>query len=190
MAPIELAEVWMWRMGRGEKRLTRFNDRILSRLKLTSPRRLVFSASDGAEVEGWIALPPGRRRRRYPAVLQIHGGPRTAYGMGFMHEFHLLNAAGFAVFYINPRGSSSYGEDWACSIARQFGERDYQDLMEAVDHVIEAEPVDPCKLGVAGGSYGGFMTNWIVTQTDRFKAACTQRCISNWTSFFGTSDIG
>ena len=190
MSPTELAELWVWRKGRREVQITRFNRSLLSRLNLAEPKRFAFKASDGVEVEGWMMHPPGSRRRKRPAILQIHGGPRTAYGMGFVHEFHLLNAAGFSVFYINPRGSSSYGEDWACAVALHYGERDYLDVMEAVDHIVKTEPVDPQSLGVTGGSYGGFMTNWIVGHTDRFRAACTQRSISNWISFFGTSDIG
>ena len=188
MTPTELAEVWVWKQGRPEKRLTKFNTALLSRLNLASPKRFAFKASDSTEVEGWIMLPSDSRRKKHPAILEIHGGPRTAYGLGFFHEFHLINAAGFAVFYTNPRGSSSYGEDWAC--ASIYGDRDYKDVMETVNHVLKTEPVDPQRLGVTGGSYGGFMTNWIVGHTGRFKAACTQRSISNWASFFGTSDIG
>lgn len=190
MTPTRLAEVSLWREGKTDRRLTRFNDRTLSNLHLSKPKRFSFKASDGIDVEGWIMLPLGSRKRKHPSILQIHGGPRTAYGQGFIHEFHLLNAKGFAVYYINPRGSSSYGEDWTCAVGGNYGERDYADIMEAVDHVVKTEPLAPNRLGVTGGSYGGFMTNWIVGHTDRFKAACTQRCISNWTSFFGTSDIG
>ncbi|MDA0748489.1 MAG: S9 family peptidase [bacterium] len=190
MTPTELAEVWIWTQGKSDKRLTRFNTSLLSRLKMAAPKRFTFNASDKTEVEGWIMLPPGSRRKKHPAILEIHGGPRAAFGQGFMHEFHLLNAAGFAVFYINPRGSSSYGEDWAFAVSKHYGERDYKDVTEAVGHVLRTEPIDPKNLGVTGGSYGGFMTNWIIGHSNRFKAACTQRCISNWTSFFGTSDIG
>ena len=190
MTPTQLVEVFIWRQDKPDRRLTRFNDRLLSQLHLTEPKRFTFKASDGINVEGWIMLPPNSRKRKHPSILQIHGGPRTAYGQGFIHEFHFLNAKGFAVYYINPRGSSSYGEDWTCAVGGNYGERDYDDIMEAVDHLIKTEPLDPKRLGVTGGSYGGFMTNWIVGHTDRFIAACTQRCISNWTSFFGTSDIG
>jgi dipeptidyl aminopeptidase/acylaminoacyl peptidase len=190
MTPVHLAELWVWRPGRPEKRLTRLNDSVLSRLSLSGPQRFTFKASDGEEVEGWIVLPPGSRRKKLPAILEIHGGPRTAYGLGFMHEFQVLAASGFAVFYINPRGSSGYGEDWACAVGRHYGERDYKDIMESVDYVVKRYPVDRDNLGVTGGSYGGFMTNWIVGHTERFKAACTQRSICNWLSFYGTSDIG
>jgi dipeptidyl aminopeptidase/acylaminoacyl peptidase len=190
MTPTRLAEVWLWRAGRKEKRLTRFNDALLRGLALVEPDRFEFRASDGAQVEGWTMLPGGPARGKRPGILQIHGGPRTAYGLGFMHEFQVLCAAGFAVCYINPRGSSSYGEDWACAVGRHYGERDYEDVMEAVDVVLRRYPISSRNLGVTGGSYGGFMTNWIVGHTNRFKAACTQRSICNWVSFFGTSDIG
>ena len=190
MSPTELAEVWVTGPGKPPRPITAFNRLLLGRLDLATPERFIFKASDRTEVEGWIMFPPGSRRKTHPSILQIHGGPQTAYGYGFMHEFHLLNAAGFAVYYTNPRGSSSYGEDWSCAVELHYGERDYKDIMETVKHVLKSYPIDPGKMGVTGGSYGGFMTNWIVGHTKRFKAACTQRSISNWVSFFGTSDIG
>ena len=190
MTPTRLAEVHLWRENKTDKLLTKFNTSNLSRLNLAEPERFAFKASDGTEVDGWIMLPPNSRKRKHPGILQIHGGPRTAYGLGFMHEFQLLAGKGYAVFYINPRGSSSYGEDWASAVGGNYGDRDYDDVMEATDYVLKKYPIDPKRLGVTGGSYGGFMTNWIVGHTNRFKAACTQRCISNWISFFGTSDIG
>lgn len=190
MSSTNLPEIHLWREGKPDKVRTSFNRTLLSRLRLSEPRRFAFKAGDGVEVEGWIMIPPGTRRAKHPAILQIHGGPRTAYGLGFMHEFQLLAARGFAVFYINPRGSSSYGEDWACAVGGHYGERDCADILEAVDHIVKTEPVDPRRLGITGGSYGGFMTNWIIGHTDRFKAACAQRSISNFVSFFGTSDIG
>jgi dipeptidyl aminopeptidase/acylaminoacyl peptidase len=107
-----------------------------------------------------------------------------------MLEFQLLAAAGFSVVFTNPRGSAGYSEDFAATIPKNYGDRDFKDIMEAVDHLIEAGIADKTRLGVTGGSYGGYMTNWIVGHTDRFKAAVTQRSISNWVSFFGSSDIG
>ncbi|MDA0709835.1 MAG: S9 family peptidase [bacterium] len=190
MTPIRLAEVFLWQAGEKIKQLTRFNTSRMGRYALSTPEAFQFTASDGARVAGWIMFPPRSRKRRYPGLLQIHGGPRTTYGLGFMHEFQCLAAKGLAVFYINPRGSASYGEDWACAVAGHYGERDYDDLMEATDFVIKEYPIDKNRLGVTGGSYGGFMTNWIVGHSQRFRAACTQRSISNWISFFGTSDIG
>jgi dipeptidyl aminopeptidase/acylaminoacyl peptidase len=188
ITPTRLSEVHLWRESKPDKQLTQFNT--LSRRHISTPERFSFKASDGAKVDGWIMFPPNARKRKHPSILQIHGGPRTAYGLGFMHEFQLLAAKGFAVYYINPRGASSYGEDWACGVGGHYGERDYDDVMEATNYVLKKYPIDSKRLGVTGGSYGGFMTNWIVGHTNRFKAACTQRSISNWISFFGTSDIG
>ena len=190
MTPTRLAELFLYHQGKPNKQLTQFNTSLLSRLRLSTPERFTFTASDKVEVEGWFMAPPASRKKKHPAILQIHGGPRTAYGLGFMHEFQLFTAQGYAVYFINPRGSSSYGEDWASAVGGHYGERDYADVMEAVDHVIKKYPVDNKRLGVTGGSYGGFMTNWIVGHTNRFKAACTQRSISNFVSFVGTSDIG
>jgi len=142
------------------------------------------------EVEGWIMKPQRGGSGPLPTVVEIHGGPRTAYGHCFMLEFQLLTAAGHTVVFTNPRGSTGYGEDFAAKIPTNYGDRDYKDIMEAVDHVVKAGIADERRLGVTGGSYGGYMTNWVVGHTDRFKAAVTQRSISNWYSFFGTSDIG
>ncbi len=186
MTDTTLADIFLRHDG-VERRLTRFNDRLLARLKLRKPQAFRFEASDGHPIEGWV-LRGGRGRR--PGVLEIHGGPRTTYGHAFELEFHLLAARGFHVLYTNPRGSQGYGEDFSAWIVGDYGDRDYKDLMEAVDYAVDRGWVDPERMGVTGGSYGGLMTNWIVTQTDRFAAAVTQRSISNWQSFFGTSDIG
>lgn len=192
MTPTKLPEIWM----RREQQLTpfsHFNTAFLRQRRLSTPKEFLVRASDGKTVQGWYLPPTTRtstRNGRCSAVLHIHGGPRTAYGMGFMSEFHLLAAAGHAVFYVNPRGSSSYGERWAQGVCRHYGERDYRDIMEAVRAVRRQFPVDSRRLGVTGGSYGGFMTNWIVGHTQLFRAALTHRSISNFVSFFGTSDIG
>ncbi len=190
MTSTQLPELWVYEGGE-ERRVTGFNDALLSELKLVKPEKFTFKASDGATIEGWILKPANfEEGKRYPAIMEIHGGPMTAYGEGFMHEFHALSGAGFVVFYTNPRGSAGYTEEFK-DIRYAYGERDYQDLMEAVDYVVKTYGfVDPERIGVTGGSYGGFMTNWIVTHTDRFKAAVTQRSICNWLSFYGTTDIG
>jgi dipeptidyl aminopeptidase/acylaminoacyl peptidase len=125
-----------------------------------------------------------------PAVLQIHGGPTVMYGCVFFFEFQWLAASGFAVIYSNPRGSFGYGQEFAAAIRGDWGHYDYIDLMTAVDSALTKGGLDPDRLGVAGGSYGGYMTNWIITQTKRFKAAVSMRSISNLYSFFGTSDGG
>ena len=172
-------------MNKKERKITNLNARFS---KLPPAKGFVFKASDGAEVEGWVLLPEGRGP--YPAVLEVHGGPKTSYGHAFMFEFYYLLSQGFAVIFTNPRGSSGYGEDFSLRIRGGFGDRDYKDLMEAIDYVITNFPIDKNKLFLTGGSYGGFMTNWIVGHTAIFKAAATQRSISNQLSFWGTSDIG
>ena len=168
-----------------EMRLTNFN-RFFRGLK--KPEKFTFVASDGEKIDGWILIPDGKTKA--PMVLEIHGGPKTAYGYAFMFEFYYLLSEGFAVVFSNPRGSAGYSEKFALQIQGHYGERDYMDLMECVDYVLSHYPVDAEKLFVTGGSYGGFMTNWIVGHTDRFRAAVTQRSISNQISFWGTSDIG
>ncbi|MDK2383819.1 MAG: S9 family peptidase, partial [Candidatus Korarchaeota archaeon] len=122
-------------------------------------------------------------------VLYVHGGPATAFGHAFMHELHLLRERGYSVLAVNPRGSEGYGEDFR-DIREGYGERDYQDLMEAVDEAVSRGLADPERLAVMGGSYGGFMTSWIVGHTSKFRAAITMRGISNWISEYGTTDIG
>jgi len=179
-------ELYLWD-GRETRRLTRFNDFVLERWRLRRPQKFAFRASDGEEVEGWVLLPEGEGPHKW--ILYIHGGPKTAYGEGFMFEFHLLASRGYAVVYTNPRGSDGYSEEFA-DIRCRYGERDFQDLMEAVEYAAAHFPLDRGRAAVAGGSYGGFMTNWIITHTDRFKAAVTQRSICDWVSMYGTTDIG
>ncbi|MCC6174855.1 MAG: S9 family peptidase [Chloroflexi bacterium] len=174
--------------GSGERPLVDVNRALLDSLELASPERLEIEGADGEAVEGWLI--PGRGRGRRPLILEIHGGPHGLYGNAFFHEFQVLAASGYHVLYTNPRGSRGYGERFCSEIAGGWGDLDYRDLMAAVDVVVKRPDVDPKRLGVAGGSYGGFMTNWIVGHTDRFTAAVTMRCLSNFVSFYGTSDIG
>lgn len=192
MSPIEPAELYAFKASSLTK-LTNFNEFFVKSFNLTKPKHFTFKASDGVEIDGWVLWPPKEavKSEELPWILYIHGGPKTMYGDGFFFEFHLLAHKGFAVVYTNPRGSDGYSEEFA-DIRCHFGERDYQDLMEAVDYVLTKYrgKLDPKRVGVAGGSYGGFMVNWIVTHTDRFAAAVTQRSISDWISKFGTTDIG
>ncbi len=173
-----------------QEKLTGFNDGLVERWGLKKPEKIVFKASDGVLVEGWI-LRSYNGEGKKPTILEIHGGPKTAYGEGFMFEFHLLASNGYNVIYSNPRGSDGYSEEFA-DIRGRYGERDYLDLMGFVDEIMKryGDEIDEEKLGVTGGSYGGFMTNWIVGHTNRFKAAVTQRSISNWFISFGATDIG
>jgi len=187
------SELWI-KDEEGMRCLTEMNKGLLKDLRLIEPEEFWFTASDGAKVQGWIVKPRGFKKGvKYPTVVEIHGGPHSAYGFSLgpaEHEFQVLADHGFAVVYTNPRASTGYGESFA-RISGHWGERDYQDIMEAVDYVVGAYPfVDGERLGVAGGSYGGFMTNWVVGHTDRFRAAVTMRSISNWYSFHGSSDIG
>ncbi|WFO74794.1 S9 family peptidase [Desulfurococcaceae archaeon MEX13E-LK6-19] len=183
-------EVYMYIDGRQVK-LTGFNDRLVKEWGLRRPEKVVFRASDGVEVEGWVLKPYNSNGGKHPVILEIHGGPKTAYGEGFMYEFHMLASNGFYVVFSNPRGSDGYTQDFA-DIREHWGERDYMDLMEFMDTILArySGEVDENRLGVIGGSYGGFMTNWIVTHTKRFKAAVTQRSISLWFTSFGATDIG
>lgn len=171
-----------------ERALTSFNSSVYAKLRIIKPKHFSFIASDGETVEGWVMLPPSKAR--VPGVLYVHGGPKTAFGYSYMHEFQAFAGAGYAVVYLNPRGSDGYSESFA-DIRGKYGTRDFDDLMEGLDHALREFPqIDRNRLAIAGGSYGGFMTNWAVGHTKRFRAAVTDRSISSWTSFWGTSDIG
>ena len=172
-------------------RLTSVNEELLSGLKLSEPELFSFTAPDGVELEGWFMKPVDFDPwKKYPSVLEIHGGPAATYGFGFFHEFQLLTSNGYGVFFCNPRGSLGYGEWFAQQVIGDQGGMDYQDIMALRAYMDGIQWVDSNKVGVTGGSYGGYMTNWIVGHTDKFKAAVTQRSISNWYTKLGTSDIG
>ncbi|WP_054955956.1 alpha/beta hydrolase family protein [Paenibacillus dakarensis] len=191
--PLQPGDLFTYQNAAGtETRLTWCNEDLLSEIKLSEPEMFTFDTADGWPIQGWIVKPVDFiEGSKVPAILEIHGGPQAMYGHTFMHEFQLLAAAGYAVFYTNPRGGHGYGQVHVNTVRGDYGGRDYQDLMEAVDYVLKTYSfIDESRLGVTGGSYGGFMTNWIVGHTDRFKAAVTQRSISNWISFYGISDIG
>ena len=177
----------------GEKeQLTTINEEFLKTRALSVPESIEFEGAEGWKVNGWIMKPVGYEEgKKYPLVLEIHGGPHAMYGNTYFNEFQILAAQGFAVLYTNPRGSHGYGQKFVDAVRGDYGGNDYQDLMAAVDYALEHyDYIDQDRLGVTGGSYGGFMTNWIVGHTNRFKAAVTQRSISNWISFAGVSDIG
>ena len=175
--------------GRNERRLTGFNDALNEEIAWPRAERFTYESVGGLEIEAWLQYPHGYREgQRYPLVLYIHGGPHSAYGEGWFDEFHNLTGAGMFVLYTNPRGSSGYGADFTYSTRGRWGMEDYEDLMKAVDIVARRPDVDSTRMGVTGGSYGGFMTAWITTKTDRFKAAQADRMISNWVSWYGTSE--
>lgn len=182
------ADVFLTTGGEG-KRLTRLNDSMLAAKSMAQVGAINTRAPDGTPVEAWLATPPGYvEGRRVPLILEIHGGPHTAYGPVFATDVQLYAAAGYAVLYVNPRGSTSYGADFANLIDKKYPGGDYDDLIAAVDAAIAAGVADPDNLFVTGGSGGGVLTAWIVGKTDRFKAAATQKPVINWVSEALTMD--
>jgi dipeptidyl aminopeptidase/acylaminoacyl peptidase len=191
--PATPAELYAWDQG-GLRPLTRTNAELLGEVDLTRPRRLELARPDGPILEGWL-LPP------YPArggdgavglVLSVHGGPHNFFGNAWNVDHQLYAACGWAVLYLNPRGSGGYGEEFASRVIEDWGGGDFADLLAFVDHAIALgdPPIDTARLAITGSSYGGFMTCWAVTQTEHFAVGVAGASISNLVSFFGTSDIG
>ena len=171
--------------------VTHLNDWLTEEYDVRTPEAFTFTASDGYEIHGWVLKPAGyEEEKSYPGILNIHGGPRTVYSDAYYHEMQMWANRGYFVFFCNPRGSDGRRTDFG-NINGLYGTVDYQNLMDFTDEVLKRYPmIDASRLGVAGGSYGGFMTNWIIGHTDRFHAAASQRSISNWVSFEHNSDIG
>jgi dipeptidyl aminopeptidase/acylaminoacyl peptidase len=169
--------------------LTGHNDALLDSLSLVEPEEINFKSFDGTPIQGWLMKPLGwRTGQRYPLILSIHGGPHGMYGWGFNAAFQAYAARGYAVLYLNPRGSSGYGQRFADGTLREWGGGDFRDLMLGVDEALRRFSwIDSERIGVTGGSYGGFMTNWIITQTPRFRAAVSVASVSNLISFYATS---
>jgi dipeptidyl aminopeptidase/acylaminoacyl peptidase len=178
--------------GSAEPRvLTNLTERLRAEVALAQPEEFAFSGADGWELQGWVMRPPQvADGARVPAVLQVHGGPHMMYGWSFFFEFQLLAARGYAVIYTNPRGSTGYGREFSRAVTNDWGGKDYVDIMAGLDAAIAQGGIDADRLGVAGGSYGGYMTNWIIGHSDRFQAAVTMRCVSNLMVLFGASDVG
>ncbi len=173
-----------------QTRLTRVNEALFGGLTLTPPETFWYTSFDGARIQGWIQKPPDfDPSRKYPMILEIHGGPHSAYGFSFFHEIQWMAAKGYVVLYVNPRGSTSYGQDFGNVIQYHYPGDDYKDLMAGVDELVKRGYVDPRRLGVTGGSGGGLLTNWVVTQTTRFAAAASQRSIADWAGFWYTADF-
>jgi dipeptidyl aminopeptidase/acylaminoacyl peptidase len=173
-----------------EKKLTNLNARLWSQLRLSAVERMTYKGADGWEIDGFLVRPVGwREGQKYPLVLSIHGGPATMYGVDWFHEFQVYAARGWAVFYTNPRGSTGYGQRFERGIEGEWGGKDYVDVMNGVEEVLRRHPwLDRERLGVTGGSYGGYLTNWIVGHTNLFKAAVTLRSVTNFVSDEGTRD--
>jgi dipeptidyl aminopeptidase/acylaminoacyl peptidase len=190
--PARLSELFA-----GDRQLTRNGEAFAAARELPEPERFVAVSADGSEVEAWLLRPAGFvEGERYPMLLNIHGGPFTQYGNGFFDEFQVQAGAGYAVVYSNPRGSSGYAEEWGRAIRGPsqggpgWGTRDYEDVMAVTDEALRRfDFVDPERVGVLGGSYGGYLTSWIVGHTDRFKAACSERAVNNFLSAYGSSDL-
>jgi dipeptidyl aminopeptidase/acylaminoacyl peptidase len=190
--PVAPSEAFVCREdGSEERQLTRMNQAWTDEVALSPPERFRFTR-EGFEIDCWVMRPAGFvPGQRYPALLNIHGGPHGQYGHGFFDEFQVYAGAGYAVIYPNPRGSQGYGEAFARAVVGDWGGGDYADVMAALDEALRRHPfIDSERLGVLGGSYGGFLTSWTVGHTDRFKAACSERAVNCQYTMFGTSDIG
>jgi dipeptidyl aminopeptidase/acylaminoacyl peptidase len=181
-----------WAASSGElHRLTSLNDAISNEVYLATPEYMPYTGVDGWPMAGWILKPQGfDPKKQYPLIVEIHGGPSTQYGNGFFHEMQMLAGAGYVLLYTNPRGSIGYGRDFALAVRGAWGEKDSLDILAGVDALLQKGYIDEGRMGVTGGSYGGFMTNWLVGHTDRFKAAVTQRSVVNLASGFGSCDFG
>ncbi len=190
-SPDRPAEVGLNRDGRS-RLLTSLNDDLLDHLDMATVEEFSTPSShDGREIEAWVALPHGfRADGSYPMILEIHGGPYNMYGPSFAAEIQRYAAEGYVTLYVNPRGSTGYGEEFALLIDKAYPGNDYDDLMSAVDALIEKKYVDPDRLFVTGGSGGGVLTAWIVGMTNRFAAAATIKPVINWSTMALTGDIG
>jgi dipeptidyl aminopeptidase/acylaminoacyl peptidase len=173
-----------------DRKLTHLNDGWLRHLDLGQIEEVWFEAADGYQLQGWILKPPGfDPSRKYPSILEIHGGPQTQYGRGFMHEFYFLAANGYVVYFSNPRGGQGYGEEHCKAIWNQWGTIDFEDVMVWAEYMSGQPYIDSERMGVTGGSYGGYMTNLIIGRSQKFRAAVTQRSVSNLVSMWGSSDV-
>ncbi len=171
-----------------ETRLTTLNQPLLDEIQLPRVQPLHCQSVDGATVEGWVMLPQGDAP--YPTILHIHGGPHAGYGHAFHFDYHILAGAGYAVLFLNHRGSTGYGDAFATATHADWGNLDYADLMAGVDEAVRQGIADPDRLGCGGISGGGYLSCWIVGHTDRFKAAVPEAAVSNFVSFYGTADVG
>ncbi|PWI24668.1 S9 family peptidase [Kurthia sibirica] len=187
-----VGELYRLEIATGEMcQLTTFNREYEQATTMIKPE-MINTISDGELVWGWFMKPAHYKEgQKYPLILAIHGGPHMMYANTFVHEMQVLAAQDYAVLYVNPRGSHSYSQQFVNGVRGDYGGGDFRDLMASVDAILDEHSwIDRDRLGVTGGSYGGFMTNWIIGHTSRFKAALTQRSISNWVSLHGVSDIG
>ncbi|MBN2334170.1 S9 family peptidase [Candidatus Bathyarchaeota archaeon] len=184
-------ELWVRDSG-GERKATGFNDRLMKKLAVSTPEPYTWANELGDEITGWVMKPTGYEDgAKYPTILQIHGGPLSIYGDAVYQEFQMLATAGYCVIYTNPRGSGGYGEEYGATLNGRHGAVDYRDVMDFTEDAVKRFSfIDRERLGVTGGSYGGYLTNWIISQTDLFKAAVACRSTCNRHSHHGYSDLG
>jgi dipeptidyl aminopeptidase/acylaminoacyl peptidase len=186
-----IGDLYMVNRTSGElTRITQVNKTFENETRLTEPEQISYPSFDGKKIQAWVQKPPDfDKAKKYPLILNIHGGPHAAYGETFFHEMQLMAARGYVVLYPNPRGSTSYGQDFGNIIQYHYPGDDYKDLMAGVDELIRQGYIDEKRLGVTGGSGGGLLTNWVVTQTPRFAAAVSMRSIADWAGFWYTADF-
>jgi dipeptidyl aminopeptidase/acylaminoacyl peptidase len=188
--PTNIGDLFVVDRGGAPKQITHINDKLFSQLNLTEPEEIWYTSFDGKKIQAWVQKPPDfDRAKKYPLILDIHGGPHTAYGYVFDHEFQWMAAKGYVVLYPNPRGSTSYGQQFGNIIQYHYPGDDFKDLMLSVDEVLKRGYVDAKKLGVTGGSGGGLLTNWVIGHTDRFAAAVAQRDIASWADWWYSADF-
>ena len=189
--PTRLGDLYLLeRPGSNSKQLTHLNDELFSQVNLTEPEEIWYQSFDGKRIQAWVQKPPNfEPTKKYPLILNIHGGPHAAYGFIFDHEFQWMAAKGYVVLYPNPRGSTSYGQDFGNIIQYNYPGDDHKDLMAGVDELIQRGYIDEKRLGITGGSGGGVLTNWAIGHTTRFAAAVSQRDISDWSSWWYSADF-
>ena len=172
------------------RQITNVNQELFRDIQQSEPEEIWYKSFDGRNIQGWILKPPNfDSGKKYPLILEIHGGPHAAYGNVYTHEFQWMAAKGYVVLFTNPRGSTSYGQEFGNIIQYHYPGDDYKDLMAGVDELLKRGYVDANRMGVTGGSGGGLLTNWTITQTQRFKAAVAQRDIADWYGFWFTADF-
>jgi dipeptidyl aminopeptidase/acylaminoacyl peptidase len=189
--PTSVGDLYWFDKSSGQpKQLTHINEELFSKLNLSEPEEVWYTSFDGKKIQTWVQKPPDfDPGKKYPLILNIHGGPHAAYGFVFNHEFQWMAAKGYVVLYPNPRGSTSYGQEFGNIIQHNYPGDDYKDLMAGVDELIRRGYIDDKKMGVTGGSGGGLLTNWTVGQTTRFAAAVSQRDIASWSDWWYTADF-
>ncbi|WP_280770850.1 S9 family peptidase [Salipaludibacillus daqingensis] len=186
--PTKSQELYLW--DGEEKQITNINNDFLKETLICDSEKIIYESNDGKAIDGWVVYPQKfDKTKQYPLILLIHGGPHAAYGPTFMFDAQLFANEGYIVLYTNPRGSETYGQDFASCIDKKWGDLDYKDVMAGVDTLVEKGFIDTSKMFVHGWSYGGYMSCWISTQTDRFKAICAGASVTNLLSGYGTSDI-